>query len=66
MLALPQKTLETILVVDDNAEVLKVVVRTLENANFHVLSAGNAPDALMRRFTWSFPMWICQRCQAQI
>jgi two-component system cell cycle sensor histidine kinase/response regulator CckA len=46
MLAMPQNTLETILVVDDNEEVLKVVVRTLQNANFHVLSAGNAPDAL--------------------
>jgi CheY-like chemotaxis protein len=39
-------TLETILVVDDTKEVLGMVVRTLENANFHVLSAGNGPDAL--------------------
>jgi two-component system, cell cycle sensor histidine kinase and response regulator CckA len=42
----PNKTLETILVVDDTKEVLEMVVRTLENANFHVLSAGNGPDAL--------------------
>jgi DNA-binding NtrC family response regulator len=41
-----KKTLETILVVDDNPGVLKVVVRTLENANFHVLKAGSGPDAL--------------------
>ena len=46
MLALPQNTLETILVVDDNEEVLTMVVRTLKNANFHVLSAGNGRDAL--------------------
>ena len=41
-----KNTPETILVVDDNKEVLEMVVRTLENANFHVLSAGNGPDAL--------------------
>jgi DNA-binding NtrC family response regulator len=46
MLGVPQKTLETILVVDDSEEVLKVVVRTLRDANFHVLSAGNGPEAV--------------------
>jgi two-component system cell cycle sensor histidine kinase/response regulator CckA len=40
------RTLETILVVDDTKEVLEMVARTLQNANFHVLSAGNGPDAL--------------------
>ena len=39
-------TLETILVVDDTKAVREMVVRTLENANFHVVSAGNGPDAL--------------------
>jgi DNA-binding NtrC family response regulator len=46
MLSSPQNTLETILVVDDNEEVLNVVVRSLQNAHFHVLSAGNGRDAL--------------------
>jgi two-component system cell cycle sensor histidine kinase/response regulator CckA len=41
-----KKTLETILVVDDNEELLKMVVLTLEQANFHVLSAGNGLAAL--------------------
>ena len=41
-----KNTLETILVVDDTKEILGMVVETLENANFHVLSAGNGPDAL--------------------
>jgi DNA-binding NtrC family response regulator len=39
-------TLETILVVDDDEGVLKVVVAILRRANFRVLSANNAPDAL--------------------
>jgi CheY-like chemotaxis protein len=38
--------LETILVVDDNAEVLRLVVEILGKANFLVLSAGSGPDAL--------------------
>jgi two-component system cell cycle sensor histidine kinase/response regulator CckA len=38
--------LETILVVDDDEGVLKVVVEILERANFHVLSADNGPDAI--------------------
>ncbi len=38
--------LETILVVDDNDTVLKVVVETLRQANFQVLSAGNGADAI--------------------
>jgi DNA-binding NtrC family response regulator len=46
MLGSPQNKLETILVVDDNEEVLRVVERTLEDANFHALSGGNGPDAL--------------------
>jgi len=41
-----KKTLETILVVDDNKEVRKMVALVLEQANFHVLSAGNGADAL--------------------
>jgi two-component system, cell cycle sensor histidine kinase and response regulator CckA len=39
-------TLETILVVDDNKEVLNVVVLFLKRPNFRVLSAGNGADAL--------------------
>ena len=39
-------TLETILVVDDDESVLKVVVAILENENFHVLSASNVADAI--------------------
>ena len=39
-------TLETILVVDDDEEVLKVVVAILKRANFRVLSANSGPDAL--------------------
>jgi DNA-binding NtrC family response regulator len=39
-------TLETILVVDDNAMVLKVVVEALRHAHFQVLSADNGPDAI--------------------
>ncbi len=38
--------LETILVVDDDKEVLKVVVAILKSANFRVLSANSGPDAL--------------------
>jgi PleD family two-component response regulator len=41
-----KKTLETVLVVDDNKEVLKIVVRVLEDAHFHVLTAGNGAEAL--------------------
>jgi two-component system cell cycle sensor histidine kinase/response regulator CckA len=39
-------TLETILVVDDNEDVLKVVVEILKEANFRVLSASSGTDAL--------------------
>ena len=42
----PKETLETILVVDDNEDVLKVVVKILERANFRVLSASSGPDAI--------------------
>jgi two-component system cell cycle sensor histidine kinase/response regulator CckA len=42
-----QGTLATILVVDDNALVLNVVSRILENAKFRVLSAISGPHALM-------------------
>ncbi len=42
---LPLK-LETILVVDDNDDVLNAVVQLLERANFQVLSAGNGADAI--------------------
>jgi hypothetical protein len=42
----PKGTLETILVVDDNEDVLKVVVQILKKANFRVLSATSGPDAL--------------------
>ena len=39
-------TLETILVVDDNPSVLRVVVKILEAHNFLVLSAHSGPSAL--------------------
>jgi len=39
-------TLETILVVDDDEEVLQIVVAILKHANFRVLSANSGPDAL--------------------
>lgn len=39
-------TLETILVVDDDEGILKVVVAILRRANFRVLSANNGPEAL--------------------
>ena len=39
-------TLETILVVDDDEDVLKAVVAILKDANFRVLSAKSGPDAL--------------------
>lgn len=39
-------TLETILVVDDNDTVLKVVVEVLRRANFKVLSAVNGVNAI--------------------
>ena len=39
-------TLETILVVDDNESVLRVVVALLEAENFRVLSANSGPAAL--------------------
>lgn len=38
--------LETILVVDDDPDVLKVVVAILREANFRALSANSGPDAL--------------------
>jgi two-component system, cell cycle sensor histidine kinase and response regulator CckA len=40
------KTLETILVVDDNEELLRMVLLILSNANFNVLSASNGPEAV--------------------
>jgi two-component system cell cycle sensor histidine kinase/response regulator CckA len=39
-------TLETILVVDDNPLILRVVVEVLEAENFRVLSAKNGPSAI--------------------
>jgi DNA-binding NtrC family response regulator len=39
-------TLETILVVDDNAGVLKVVSEILKEANYHVLQANNGAEAI--------------------
>jgi two-component system cell cycle sensor histidine kinase/response regulator CckA len=39
-------TLETILVVDDEKAVLKIVATILENANFRVLSADSAAAAI--------------------
>ena len=43
---LPKKTLETILVVDDNEPVLKAVVALLKQAGFRVLSAADGPAAI--------------------
>ena len=42
-----KRVLETILVVDDNEAVLKIVVAILERANFRVLSADSGSVALM-------------------
>jgi len=42
----PPMTLETILVVDDNAAVLKAVVEILRNAHFQVLSARDGAGAV--------------------
>jgi len=42
----PRGTLETILVVDDDEAVLKIVVAILKRANFQVLSAKSGQDAL--------------------
>jgi CheY-like chemotaxis protein len=42
----PIATLETILVVDDNAAVLKIVVELLRHAQFLVLSARNGAEAI--------------------
>jgi len=41
-----ERTLETILVVDDTSVVLNFVVTLLENANFNVLKAACATSAL--------------------
>jgi DNA-binding NtrC family response regulator len=41
-----REKLETILVVDDNETILKVVVEILKRANFRVLSAGDGVDAV--------------------
>jgi DNA-binding NtrC family response regulator len=41
-----REKLETILVVDDNDTVLKVVVEVLKRANFEVLSARNGAEAV--------------------
>jgi DNA-binding NtrC family response regulator len=46
MPASPEGTLETILVVDDNPQLLKMVVQILEDHNFRVLSAIDGPSAL--------------------
>ena len=46
MAEFPLGTVETILVVDDTPEVLKIVVTILEAARFLVLQASNAPDAI--------------------
>jgi two-component system cell cycle sensor histidine kinase/response regulator CckA len=46
MADLLKATLETILVVDDNATVLKVVVEILKRAKFQVLSAGSGAEAI--------------------
>lgn len=46
MLATPTRNLETILVVDDNAVVLALVVAVLQHSKFHVLSAGNGAEAI--------------------
>ena len=45
---IPPVTLETILVVDDNAAILKVVVGILRRAHFRVLSARDGAEALER------------------
>jgi DNA-binding NtrC family response regulator len=42
----PNGKLETILVVDDNEDVLKVVAAILKRANFRVLVARSGPNAL--------------------
>jgi DNA-binding NtrC family response regulator len=42
----PPGKLETILVVDDNPSVLRVVIDILETENFHVISAISGPSAL--------------------
>jgi len=65
-----KETLKTILVVDDDEMVLKVVVAILENANFRVLSADSGAHAMKLaekrkgQFTCYFPMWTCHKCQA--
>lgn len=41
-----KKTLKTILVVDDDEQILKVVVAILKSADFRVLSANSGPNAL--------------------
>jgi len=41
-----KETRETILVVDDNEALLKVVVAILKHARFHVLSAENGANAI--------------------
>src|ERR1041384_2747596 len=46
MTASPEGTLETILVVDDNPALLKMVVSILEEQNFRVLSAIDGLSAL--------------------
>jgi two-component system cell cycle sensor histidine kinase/response regulator CckA len=42
----PEGTLETILVVDDNPQLLRMVVQIFEAQNFRVLSAIDGPSAL--------------------
>ena len=42
----PTGQFETILVVDDNKQILRCVVEILERANFHLLSANDGADAI--------------------
>ena len=42
----PERTLETILVVDDDQEILKMVAAILKHAEFRVLEARGATEAL--------------------
>jgi DNA-binding NtrC family response regulator len=46
VIEIPSKQPATILVVDDNDIVLKMVVTLLKSAHFHVLDAWNGEDAL--------------------
>jgi len=56
----PFQLLETILVVDDNPEVLSAVSVILRNAEFHILKATNGPEAveLAHGFTGTIDMLL--------